>query len=267
MSPLKETNFFAFEGRERAYGGPGAHWLIKNSVHERKKYEALFYDGENRKAIGESSPRYLYTPESMERISREIPDVKLIVILRNPVERAFASYIGLRRDGWEPCDNFLEALNQEPQRVAENWIFGCYKYVGHYFRHLSLCYKLFPRDQIRVYLHEDFRDNPVELLNDIYSFLDVDGGFTPNMSVQHNVSGIIGNPVLRLIWTKTAKIRAMLGPYLPYRIRQLAGKLIVRNIQKQEFPADAKLHLQACFRKDINMLQGLIDRDLSHWLT
>lgn len=266
VSPFKETNYFAFEGREHLYGGPGARWLIKSSVYERKRYEALFEDVRDEKAIGESSPRYLYTPESIERISRELPDVKLIAILRNPVERAFASFVGLRRDGWEPSDSFFEALDQESQRVAENWVMGCYTHVGYYFRHLSLCYELFPPDQIKIYLHEDFRDKPTELLQDVYSFLGVDGGFIPDMSVQHNVTGIISNPILRAIWTETAKLRAMLGPMLPYGIRNMAGKLIVRNLEKPEFPVDARRKLTECFREDVTNLQGLIDRDLSHWL-
>ncbi|MFZ5610050.1 MAG: sulfotransferase family protein [Pseudomonadota bacterium] len=266
MSPLKETNFFALEERTALYGGPGAKWLINSSISTRRQYEALFDAVTTQKAIGESSPRYLYTPAAMENIKRTLPDVKLIAVLRNPVDRAYASYMGMRRDGWEKCPDFAQAIADEPRRIAENWLMGCYLSVGYYHAHLSRVYRLFDPAQIRIYLYEDLQDRLADVLADIFAFIGVDTTFTPDMSHRHNVSGIIRNPLLRALWTKTILLRTMMRPLVPYGLRHWAGRAIVREVEKEALAPRLRAELIARYREDILLLERLINRDLRAWL-
>jgi sulfotransferase family protein len=266
MSRLKETDYFALEHREHLYGGPGVKWMINSSVSTRRQYEALFEGAAGYQAIGESSPRYLYTPEAIDNLKSTLPNAKLIVILRNPVERAFASYVGLRRDGWEKCKTFREAINDEQHRISENWLFGCYLSVGYYHRNLSRVYEKFPANQIRVYLYEDLRDDPEALFSDLLGFVGVSQKFSPNMSKRHNVSGIISNPILRTVWTGTAQLRTVMRPLLPHSLRHWGGRIFVRNLKKPELDPDLKIELIRQYRDDIMSLQDLIGRDLSAWL-
>ena len=267
MSEIKETNFFAFENRQHLYGGPGAKWLIKGSVSIRRDYEALFDGADTYKAVGESSPRYLYTPEALHNIKSSLPDAKLIVILRNPVERAYASYTGLRRDGLEKCSTFKAALADQDRRISENWALGRYIEVGYYAKHLKNVFDLFPRDQVRIYLYEDLRDDPTSLLKDLFGYLDVSRDFVPNMCERKNESGIISNPVLRTIWTGSAMARTMVRPYVPLQMRHMAGKLLVRNLKKTPMEDEMRSVLEKELRPDILSLQDLVQRDLSGWLT
>lgn len=266
MSALKETDYFALENRAHLYGGPGAKWLVKSSVSTRPQYEALFAAAAGYKAVGESSPRYLYTPEAIDNIRASLPEARLIAILRNPVERAFASYLGMCRDGWEKCENFRAAIEDEPRRVAENWLFGRYVSMGYYHRHLSRVCARFPRDRIRVYLYEDLRRDPAALVADMFGYIGVSPDFVPDMSRRHNVSGIITNPVLRTVWTGSAKMRTAIRPVVPHGLRHLAGRLFVRDLKKPEFDPGLKRELTAKYREDILRLQDLIGRDLSGWL-
>jgi len=266
MSGIKETNFFAFENRQHLYGGPGAKWLIKGSVSIRRDYEALFDGAEGYKAIGEASPRYLYTPEALHNIKATLPDAKLVVILRNPVERAYASYVGMRRDGLEKCRSFRDAIADQDRRISENWALGRYIEVGYYSRHLKNVFDLFPRDQVKIYLYEDLRNDPVGLLQDLFGFLDVSQDFVPDMSERKNESGIISNPVLRTIWTGSAMARTMVRPYVPLQMRHMAGKLLVRNLKKTPIDDEMRCQLTKELSPDILSLQNLVQRDLSGWL-
>src|SRR5437867_4308222 len=92
MSRDKETNFFAFEGEALDFRGPGAEF-VNNSVVTLNAYLRLFADAPENAAIGEASPLYLYSLHAAERIHARLPDVRLIAILRNPIEQAYSHYL------------------------------------------------------------------------------------------------------------------------------------------------------------------------------
>ena len=87
----------------------------------------------------------------MTRIAALIPDVKLIVILRDPVERAHSNWTHLWSAGLEPIGDFVRACAEEEQRIAAGWAsFWHYKGLGKYGEQLSHAFTLFPRDQVLV---------------------------------------------------------------------------------------------------------------------
>ena len=93
MTPTKETNFLAFEGEVLNFHGPGDESLQDFSITDLKTYQAEFQQVTNELAIGEACPSYLYLPKAAKRIKQYIPDTRLIAILRNPVERAYANFL------------------------------------------------------------------------------------------------------------------------------------------------------------------------------
>ena len=111
MSPLKETNFFALEGETLNFRGPGDQdYINRFSITKIEDYLNLFQGVSNQVAIGEVSPLYLYSLKAPERIRHYTPDTKIIIILRNPVDRAYSSFLHLIRDGREQIRNFAQAL-------------------------------------------------------------------------------------------------------------------------------------------------------------
>ncbi|MDH3284601.1 MAG: sulfotransferase [Acidobacteriota bacterium] len=267
MSPLKETNFFTFDGRRPRFGGPDGAVFVRDSIYQRDDYERLFADRKSETAVGEASPRYLFTPGTAERIQRLIPRARIVAILRNPAERAFSAYCMRVRDGWESCRSLEEAMADEPRRLRESWASGIYLQRGYYGAQLSEYFDRFPTEQIRVYLYDDLRADPQGLLRDLFRFLGVDDGFSPDMSRRYNVSGVIRNPLLRFLWTRTHPLQAALRPFVSKVLRQRISRFFVAT-EKERFEMSAELRrrLTENYRADILQLQDLIQRDLSVWL-
>jgi len=125
---------------------------------------------------GECTPSYLYWKPAAERIWNYNPQVKLLVLLRNPVERAFAHWNMQRFKGREPLD-FLDAVKEEKSRIAgapprEARRFA-YVDRGFYVQHLERFFRFFSREQMMIIKFEKFRQEQRETLDSIFSFLGV----------------------------------------------------------------------------------------------
>ena len=268
MCPMKEPSFFWACNQEVVLKGPGAEVLKHRYVDNWNQYLELFAGANGEKAIGESSVRYLSYPSSPELIRRFIPQVKLVAILRNPVERAFSSYTHYIRDGMEPCSHFGEAIQQELRGEREGWTFGRYLNQGLYYAALQRYLQHFDRSQMYIGLYEDMQNSPQALLQSLFAFLEVDENFEPDLSKRHNVSGVIRNPLLRWVWTRSNKLRAAMRPLLAERFRHAAFEWFMggQELGKLGFPDDVQKELGVYYRQDILSLQNLLQRDLSGWL-
>lgn len=130
-----------------------------------------------RKAIaGECTPIYVYWKPAMERIWKYNPRIKLLILLRNPIDRAFAHWNMQRFKGREPLD-FLDAVEKENERAQEEAPSQSrrFSYVdrGLYSGQLERVFKFFPREQVKIVKFERFRDNNRETLEEIFGFLGV----------------------------------------------------------------------------------------------
>ena len=123
---------------------------------------------------GDCTPSYLYHEPAAERISKYNPKIKLLILLRNPVERAFAHWNMQRFRGREPLD-FFDAVREEQTRIAGAPPVDARRFAyvdrGFYGRQLTRLFKFFRREQVKVVKFEDFRDNQRETLAAIFSFL------------------------------------------------------------------------------------------------
>lgn len=271
MSGKKEPNFFALEGETVCFNGPGSEIINTKSVTNLEEYKALFAGVRGEKAVGEASVLYLYHPQAAARIRHYIPNVKLIAILRNPIDRAYSSYLHMVRDGREPADSFTKALDEEPERIRNNWAHSWhYQRLGYYHEQLQRYFALFPRQQIAVFTYDAFSAAPQQLLKQIFQFLEVDPSFEPDVSLRYNISGAPRWKRLQkwLLWPNPVKERMKF--LLPaYTRKRLVNKLMTLNVKpaaKPDMSAAERQRLQAIFRDDILKLQTLLDQDLSHWL-
>ncbi|MGK7948870.1 MAG: sulfotransferase [Xenococcaceae cyanobacterium] len=264
MNPTKETNFFVFEGEEINFQGPGDEALKDFSITDLATYKAQFAGVTEEIAIGEACPSYLYHPQAATKIKQYIPNARLIVILRNPVTRAYANFLHIVRDDREPCRDFALALQAEAERIANNWEwFWHYIQIGFYGKQLKHYYEIFPSSQIKVYLYEDLKENAIATLQDIFRFLEVDDTFVPNMALRPNKSGMPKNKLLHQILTKPNPIKTILKPLFPAKIRQ---KIQHQNLNTPQMSQEVRQQLLDLYRTDILHCQNLIQRDLSNWL-
>lgn len=269
MSDIKEPHFFAFKDKELSFVGPGVT-INQSSITKIDDYTSLFQKVDPQEtAIGEASALYLYIPQTAQAIKEHLPNVKLIVILRNPVERAYASYMQLMRDGREPLDNFSKALQAEQARIQDNWGFlWRYTDLGFYGAQLKQYFDLFDEEQIRVYLYDDFKEKPISVLSDMFDFIGVDSTFSPDMSIKPNVSGVPKYPLVHKFLTEKNPIKSFLKPLLPSNFREkLTNKVVNQNLSKPDLDHAVKRQLCSVFYEDILELQTLLGKDLSFWLT
>lgn len=267
LSPIKETEFFAFEGEKLNFQGPKD--LPRLSITTLADYQAQFKDVGDETAIGEASPVYLYSSKAPERIHDYLPDAKLIVILRNPIERAYSQFLMFIRDGREPLQDFIEAVDEEETRIAQNWAWGWhYLRLGLYHQQLKRYFKLYPQEQIKIYLYEELKSNSAGVLKDIFNYLEVDDTFIPNTSVKHNISGIPQNKFLQSWLYEKNIIKKVIKPFLPEKLRkEIFIKLKKKQkLRKPELSSEVRQQLLPFFREDVLRLQELIGKDLSGWL-
>src|SRR6476646_2702852 len=125
---------------------------------------------------GENSPIYLYWRPALPRIRDYNPAMKFIIILRNPIERAFSQWNMQRTRGIEPFA-FMEAVREEPQRIVEAAPKQLRKlsYVdrGRYAEQLERAFRLFPRERFLVIKYEEFRARQCEVVEEVFHFLEL----------------------------------------------------------------------------------------------
>jgi hypothetical protein len=271
MHPKKQLNFFALEGEDGDFRGPGRHDSTLHSTTTIEAYRAQFGGVTDELAIGEASNLYLYHPKAAERIRRHIPEVKLIAILRHPAERAYSRFLHLVREGREQITDFARALDEEETRIRNNWWPDFhYLHVGLYHAQLKRYFDLFPRDQIKIYLYEDLKSDPLGVMQDLFRFLGVDDTFMPDTTIRYNASGIPKNRVLHSSLEKLRQVRPVVERFLPEALRQRLLRIAVdinnHNLTKPRLSREVRARLVEGCREDTLKLQHLIQRDLSTWL-
>jgi hypothetical protein len=204
MSRIKEPNYFASEIRLehfsewlrpraekdgptlRAYlDGPMREKRFGGLVTEWSDYLRLFRKAEGQKAIGEASVCYLWSESAAANIRRVLPDARIILILRNPVEMVFSMYLHNRRSEGSSL-SFREAIQKGlEQRGGGFDIFHPFLDLGLYYSQVKRVLDLFPKDQVRIYWYEEYKSKPLRMLVDIFRFLEVDPRFRPDMSTRY----------------------------------------------------------------------------------
>lgn len=267
MSDIKAPRYFAADvltPDAKGYGKFKSHF-----VSSLEEYEAQFAGATTEKAIGEASALYMYYPEVADRIRETLPDVKLLAILRDPVQRAFSHYTIRRLGGKEPLRSFAEAVRAEPKRAAEGWDMGWY-YVrrGRYYEQLKPYFERFPRENIHIMLTEDLAADTAKTVTGLYRFLGVDDTFLPDTKRRHKPSTAIPkNQVVHDLLTQPNAVKTLLRPLMPSRVRASLRKSISsKNSEKETIPPALRAELVKGYCDDILKLQDLIGRDLSAWL-
>ncbi|HJY93927.1 MAG TPA: sulfotransferase, partial [Streptosporangiaceae bacterium] len=186
LSAIKEPKFFLSDGPPPTKGGPGDALTYREHVWRRADYEALFAPAPPGTLRGESTPLYLYDRAAMDRIRDTLPQARLIVIVRDPVERAHSNWAHLWSAGLEPVADFVRACGEEERRIAAGWAsFWHYTGLGRYGEQLQYLFTLFPREQVLVLRYRRMVDEPVQALDQICAFLGVQTGVLTQMP-RHN---------------------------------------------------------------------------------
>jgi len=267
MTKVKEPMFFNNFNQNNDYKILGRKGNRSTTLEE---YFSLFSDVENESAIGEASPAYIYNEKAPQLIKEHLPNVKIIAILRQPVERSYSNYLHTKRADRENVNSFEQAIEIENQRINDNWS-PLYHYIqkGYYSVQLKRYFEIFPKENIKVYLFEDVVKYPKETLKDIFQFLNVDDDIEVDTSKKSNVSGTpkgIMGYILKKMRYYNLMPKFVISDYLPTFVVNLLFKSVYTKTEKLN--SDLRKQLTNRFYKEeIKNLEKLIDRDLSSWLS
>jgi hypothetical protein len=270
LSANKEPKFFSSLVLKFPLRGPGDDFVEQHRmVKSWDVYRQLFADVGGAKAIGEASTDYLYYGrQAIPHIRQYLGDPRIVILLRNPVDRAFSSWRHLRRDGREPEPSFENALDAENERKLLNWEFiWYYKDVGLYAAQVRAYLEGF--SHVHVCLFDDFVARSQETLRAIYRFLEVDESFEADTSLVFNPAAAGGGSWLarRLTTTTGSGNMRTIAPRAGFRSglgRHLVD-LVLRS-SSETMPPSVRTRLQTAYRDDVTRLSTLLGRDLSHWL-
>ena len=270
LSARKESHFFAYEGRDPHTQGPGD--TIPNAITQLADYAALFASAGAQQTVGEVCPTYILFPHACERIRFHVPDARLIAILRRPADRAYSAYMHLVRDGREPIADFGKALDAEPERIAANWgPIWHYSDGGFYAEQLARYRASFAPEQLKIILYDDFQRWPIDVVQELCRFIGVDDAFVPDMSVRPNVSGQPKNRFLQRamfsLFNRPNPVRALARQMISEETRtRFTSSMRRRNLRKTGMESATRQRLNDLYRHDVERLEEMIGRDLSHWL-
>jgi hypothetical protein len=185
----KELNFFARGWLEKNSNGPGDSVTTKDLAPTWDAYLAHYRDAGARTAVGDVSPSYFAWPGSADEIKARLGDPKILLVLRNPIQKAFSQYTHLLRDGRETL-SFWDGLQAEPDRARRGFE-ALWRYLGcaRYSKATERFMRTFSRKRMKVLFFEDLARDPGATLRDILRFLDVDPDAPIDTSEVRNRSG------------------------------------------------------------------------------
>ena len=271
MSAVKEPKFFLTDGPPPAQGGPGDAKTYRENVWRRADYEALF-DGAPPGALrGESTPFYLYSQAAQQRIRTLVPDARMIVVLRDPIERAHSNWTHLWSAGLDPIDDFVRACDAEDRRIAAGWAdFWRYKRLGLYGEQVEHLYSVFPADRVLLMRYRELLGNPVGTLNRICVFL----GVSPDLISDLPRENVTAHPdqtrrhryLSKLLRAGTAITTALPRRSARVMIDKLEGSLQQGAAPRRPPTWAQRQALMPFFESDIRLLEDITGDDYSGWL-
>ncbi len=259
-APESTKDFHFFTSKE--YFPKGYHW-----------FESLFGQDDTKQRL-HGAVNYIFREDAAREIAKYNPDAKLIVVLRDPVKRAFSAYQFFKKLGSE-SRSFQKALQgEEKLQTAEEKDDYAYLSHGCYARQIETWLKYFKEDQFLILIFEEVFREPKIYLPKVFNFLGVNPEFIPDLE-KKNVSGEVKYKALnKLIYDERSVLKRVLNKtgakhLFPMRWR---GNLLTkfRDLNTKKGSVSAKLskeeyeHLKPYFKEDIRRLSNIMDKDLEN---
>lgn len=253
-------------------------FLIKDLVKERLHtgvwhydgYKDLFSKAKDELAIGEASVLYLYFYQhAIKNIKHYLGDnVKIIIMLRNPTERAYSAYQHVSR-GLKEKNSFEEALLIEDDRMANDSSITpmvMYRDMGMYYKMVNAYLDAFKN--VHIILYDDFSTNTNTEVDKVYQFLGV-GKTTKIIDIKkHNVGGKRWrNEILKHFFLGNNFLKSLIKVILPRNLSKLIYSIFsnLSKVKVNPISEETRIKLNNYFKNDITKLSKLINKDLTHW--
>jgi hypothetical protein len=271
MSPVKEPKFFLSDGPPPTKGGPGDALTYREHIWRRPDYEALFDAVPPGTLRGESTPLYLYDRAAMRRIRETLPGSRLIVVVRDPVERAHSNWTHLWSAGLEPVGDFVRACGEEERRIAASWAsFWHYTGLGRYGEQLEYLFTLFPREQVLVLRYRRLVDEPAQTLDQICAFLGVKRHLLteiPRQNVTSHPEPTLAHRAVSVAQRAGSAVGSLIpGPTAATLTGPLERFLQRHSRERQPLSWDQRQELIPRFETDIRLLEDVLGESFRDWI-
>lgn len=262
----KEPKYVSSRFIQYPFRGPGDDFIETTIAKTSEQYYRLFEGVKPEIAeIGDASADNLYYHEkAIPLIREEFGDPKILIFLRNPVQRAFSAYSHLIRESREKF-TFMEALEMEEERIKQNYEFlWHYKKVGLYAPQVEAYLQNFT--SVKIFLFEDIINNKNKVIKEIFHFLGVRADIEIEDEQVYNVSGRPKSRLLFQLLKYPNPIKNSLKLIMPAKMRQqFRRKVDNANLSKMKIDETSQKYLKEYYREDIRHLEKIINRELSAW--
>jgi hypothetical protein len=258
MPMMKEPCFFSSAGRIETFD----------------QYLSLFSSVKDEKAIGEASTAYLYDKSTPQQILDYLgKDIKLIILLRNPIDMSRSLWAFMVRNGLETL-SFEDAINEEHNRISDpffrhragTWIYQ-FAYIDRakYAEQVQRYLQNFTKENLRIYIFEEFFQDISSHYRDLCNFLGINDEYKPKFKI-FNPAGKARSKFVQSVIVNRTVWKEKLRPFIPMFFRHwLLRKIIYINIKQDalpEFSRNQRQFLWKFFEEDVRRLEELLGRNL-----
>lgn len=261
MSPEKEPNFFHQDKIENI--------SEKQYFKNKKNYLKLFSNVKNEKVIGEASPTYLSDPISPVLIHQFVPEPKILITLRDPVERLFSFHLMMFRLGETKLNFHDELLNSmlHSENISNKKKDGLEGRLrtglenGLYFEDVKRFQNIFGKKNVKIIIFEEFIKKPKEIIEEILKFLNVDYNLDNFNSIVYNAFAVSrGKPSQSILTSTNVK---KISKYFPKSARRIfRDKILLKQQPKPKISEEDRITLKKFYKNDVDKLFTLLERKL-----
>lgn len=266
MPKQKELHFFTSAILAEQNQGPGDKEIKKTQIKTLKDYRKCYHNLKDEVAIGDASPSYVNYPSEYEKIKKDLNDPKVIILLRDPIKRAYSNYLHMVRAHREKLE-FYEALMEENRRKELNYSdFWYYTFNSLYSEKIKKVKSVF--NEVLIVTQEELSVDTEITTKRIFEFLGVDANFKPsNLDKRYNPGGTYKtNAVTKLIFKENSYKTAVKRVFpIPVWVKHVKQNIIEQfKTDTPEIETIAETYLIQAFKEDVHHLKNL-GVDVSMW--
>lgn len=250
MSAIKEPNFFTAANVSDLY-------YDVDPILNEDDYHLIFSDLK-KKVVGEASVSYLYYPLIADKIFEYNPKAKIIILLRNPVQRAFSHYLMDKRLGL--CNVSLLEIIDNPQKHPQ--FYHQFVELGLYFSQVKRYIDVFGKEHVKLLMYDDLKLKVTSLLSSVFQFLSLD--YVQVDTTVRNKFKAPSNSIISALY-RFKFLRSSVNFLVPSRLLRSLKNLLFKESSKPKIDKEVLRKLALLYNKDIDQLSKLLNKDLSQW--
>ena len=247
MSPVKEPTYFISKVPVPLEGNS------LSKLKDKTEYLKLFDGVTDEKIVGEATPYYLYDEKSPVLIHESSPQAKIIIILRDPVTRAFSHYLMRRRNGREDRDFHQVISAKDKQNIVLSW--------SNYSEYVKRYIEEFGQNQVKIIIFEEFIKEPRRIVKEVLEFLGVDSEPPENVGQTYNPYGEPrGNVAQKILKSNTIRRLVKRVPQnLKWKIKE---DVLLKQVKKPKLSKEDESVLKSFYRSDAKKIQEIINKKI-----